>query len=405
MKSTTSAPPAPSVRRPVVFTLRIDPETLRWGDADLGGPAARLLALAHALSASPLWSEMPNARVVVRLGPRPLLGVIASVDDGTAARVEALSWQLKDALGRLRYVSYAQAEKDCERLAALLLERFGRDALDAATFAAIPRGGLIVLGMLSYLLGLRPEQLEAKAAAGATLVAVDDCALSGARFRGFLRRCGDRRVIFAHLYSHPALRAAIEAEEPAVAACVAARDLTDHAAARLGDGYEAWRDRWRARPDDGYWIGQPEHVCFAWSEPDITIWNPVTERAEAGWRVVPPELCLKNRSRPGSEARVRVVVQAEGKGPLRPAPAVLFGEWEERIIVANPATSVSVELADSAADLWRAIVEHGEPAVAARALAEVYAVDEPRLRADVERLTDRLLALGLLEVVGANDDG
>ena len=36
-------------------------------------------------------------------------------------------------------------------------------------------------------------------------------------------------------------------------------------------------------------------------EPLGVIWNPAAERWEAAWRIVPPELCLKNRPRPGTE--------------------------------------------------------------------------------------------------------
>jgi hypothetical protein len=405
MPRNQTQPRAPVSRlgRRVVFALPVDVDALRWGHADLGGPQARLLALAHALCSTPLSAEMPEAALVVRHGDRPLFGVIGCFDDAAAARVEALARQLPHALSRLRYVGYEQAERDGEQLAARLIERFGREHLSRARFVAIPRGGLIVLGMLSYLLDLRPDQLEDSGSSDAPLVVVDDCALSGARFRDFLRRCGGGRVIFGHLYSHPELRAAIEAREPSVRACVAARDLTDHAPKRLGDGYETWQRSWQERSDGrGYWVGQPDHVCFAWSEPDITFWNAVTHREEVAWRVTPPSLCLKNRREPGSERRFSVQVQPEGKGPLRPPASVIFGELEGRIVVGNVETGASVSLADTAADLWRAVVEHGEPAAAARALSEIYATDEAALRADLDRLIERWLALGLLETTGAN---
>jgi hypothetical protein len=179
----------------------------------------------------------------------------------------------------------------------------------------MPRGGFIVLGMLAYVLDLRPAQLAPSPPSDVPLVVTDDCAISGVRFSDMLDRCENRQVIFSHLYSHPDLRIAIERREPRVLACVSAQDLTDYAPAYYGDQYEAWRERWRQRPNPGYWVGQPDHVCFAWNEPDTVFWNPVAQQAESAWRLLPPELCLKNRRKFAPED-ARVQLQPEGKGPL-----------------------------------------------------------------------------------------
>jgi hypothetical protein len=161
----------------------------------------RLRTLADALSVSPLWAEMPRATLVVRPAPDPLLGVAGYFDGADRVRLGALRWQLERVLPRLRYVSYARAQEDCERLAARLVERFGRDELRDFRFVAIPRGGFVVLGMLAYILGLRGSQLEPPHPPDAPLVVVDDCALSGVRFGQFLERVDCSRVVFAHLYS------------------------------------------------------------------------------------------------------------------------------------------------------------------------------------------------------------
>src|ERR671910_1255702 len=171
-----------------VAELPVKPQTLQHlaGLGQVGeSPQARLQTLADALAVSPLWAEMPRATLVVRAAPDPLLGVVGYFDAAGRARLEALRWQLEHILPRLRYVGYAQAQEDCERLAARLVERFGRDELRGFRFVAIPRGGFIVLGMLAYILGLERSQLEAapySEHAGAPLVVVDDCALSGVRF-------------------------------------------------------------------------------------------------------------------------------------------------------------------------------------------------------------------------------
>jgi len=357
----------------------------------------RLQALADALSASPLWAEMPRATLVVRSAPDPLLGVVGYFDAVDTTRLEALRWQLEHLLPRLRYVSYAQAEEGCERLAARLVQRFGRDELRGFRFVAIPRGGFIVLGMLAYILGLERSQLEPSQDAGAPLVVVDDCALSGVRFGEFLGRLDSSRVVFAHLYSSPELREAIEVRESGRVTCLNAHDLHDHAQERLGEQHLAWQRRWLERMDDqGYWVGESEHVCFAWNEPDFGFWNPVTEREENGWRFVPPALCLKNRPASGAHS-VSVQFQPQGKGPLGPSSSVLFGEFEGQLALGNLKTSESFVLEGAGADMWRVIVEYGNLEEAADALSKIYEVDGATLRAELREFVEDLLSQSLLE--------
>lgn len=382
------------------FLCSTNLETDRRGGTVGGGHGLELdlPALARGLANSPAWREMPEAVLVVRRTPTPILGVVGRFDAAAEARLTTLGPQLAKRLASLRYVSYQRAEEDCERLANLLIERFGRDELRKFRFAAVPRGGLVVLGMLSYMLGLVHSQLEPPYPPDAPLVVVDDCALSGFRFDQFLARSESSQVIFAHLYSHPQLRAAVEAREPRVIACVGARDLHDHAPEILGAEYHVWRENWLARlgVDSGYWLGQPEHLCFPWNEPDVSVWNPFTERIERGWRVVPPEFCLKNRPAPGTES-IPVQLQPDGVGSLRPSEQVLFGEFEGSIVVGNMQTKASYTLAGVAADMWKAVIEHGSLDEAALSLSEAYDVDLPTLQADLGGFVKDLLGLDLLE--------
>ena len=358
---------------------------------------ARLRALAEALSVSPLWAEMPRATLVVRAAPDPLLGVVGYFDAAGRARLEALRWQLEHILPRLRYVGYAQAQEDCERLAARLVEKFGRDELRGFRFVAIPRGGFIVLGMLAYILGLGRSQLEPSQDTGAPLIIVDDCALSGVRFREFLSHLESPRVVFAHLYSSLELREAIEVQESDRVTCLSAHDLRDHAQGNLGEQHLAWKRRWLERMNgEGYWVGQGEQVCFAWNEPDFGFWNPVTEREENGWRFLPPDLCLKNRLASGAHP-IPVQFQPQGKGPLRPSSSVLFGEFEGQVAVGNLKTGESFILEGVGTDMWRAVVEYGNLEEAADALLKIYEIDGATLRADLRGFVEDLLSQSLLE--------
>ena len=110
------------------------------------------------------------------------------------------------------------------------------DELQSSRFVAIPRGGMIVLGMLSYCMGLTHEQLQLSGARKNSLtVVVDDCCLSGARFSKFIESLDSSRVVFAHLFSQPKVRYSILGNETRVEACLAAQNLAERS------GYQSKR--------------------------------------------------------------------------------------------------------------------------------------------------------------------
>ncbi len=386
---TPQHPALPSSQAPSILVLYRAPS----GPPDASATRQNVLAVGHALS-SAAW-DGSDATLVVGPGPNPFLAVIGCFNESTQARIDALRGQLRGMDGPARYVSYSAAEADCERLAAALLERWDRPELQQFSYLAIPRGGLIVLGMLAYLLDLPASALVGTKASNRPLVVVDDCALSGARLRSFLEVHRHRSVVCAHLYSHPDLRAAVEARESHVVACIAARNLRDEAPDQLGDAYDSWRERWRQRSPDAYWIGRTEPLCFAWNEPDLSIWNPVSGEVEPGWRLVPGDACLKNRVGAAGH-RIPVEIQPAGKGPLAPADHVVFGTLAGTLVVGNVESGQAVALDDVAADMWRTIMAEGDEDAAVAALAGSYDAEVETLRADLEQFVAEASALGLL---------
>lgn len=360
-------------------------------DGAIGSPVHAVSAVAS----SPKWAAFGDVAIVLRTRPEPLLGVVGCFDDAERARLGMLRTQLEFGLPRLRYVTYEDAEAGVATLAEALLARFGRAAIDRATFAAVPRGGHIVLGMLAYALGLRQEQLE-RVGEGDILVLVDDCALTGNRLRRWLDANPDTaQVVFAPLFAAPELRTAIERDDR-VLACVSAHDLVDGAPQRLGDAYSAWRDRWLTRHGDTrYWVGQPEPLCFAWSEPDVGFWNEATGREERGWPLVGAEGCLRQRTE--TAARVPVQEQRHGLGPLRPTDTLLSCMWGERLVMATPSWERCVVLDGTAVAIWRAIEAYGTVEGAAAEVAQAYGAPTRRVEDDVRSFVDTMLERGALQ--------
>lgn len=258
----------------------------------------------------------------------------------------------------------------------------------------IPRGGLIVVGMLSYMLDLRAAQLTAEPLPDCPLLLVDDCSLSGARLHAALARAESRRVVFAHLYSHPSLRSAIVEQEPRVERCVAAADLVDHAGEIYADDYERWRASGLRHLSAGrYWLGLPDLVCFAWSEPDRPIWNSRSEALEEGWRLLPPHRCLKARAELGPPS---IPVETAA---WRVADGVVRATQEDRIWLYSLGTDRVYSLAGVGADMWRVLASWGSIEAGADYLAGRYEAPLETLRRDLEAFAGTLAGHRLLEPV------
>ena len=381
----------PEPRELGVFVLTEGPTVSFEG---IGQVEAR--SVAEGIAASPLWRRFQTSILVVRPGAYPVVAVLGRFDVNDRWRLEMLRDHLDVARTQFRYVSYAQAEQDCEELARRLLARYGREKLLTCRFTALPRGGHIVLGLLSYVLDLPRSRLSGLGSPDAPLVIVDDCAISGRRFGQFLRKRKAREVIFVPLYSHPDFRAALEAREPQVSACISARDLHDCAPEELGDEYAEWHEMGMKSETGSYWMGQPEYMCFAWNEPDTKIWYPGAEKIEAGWRVAPPHLCLKNRFPPGVPPP-RFQIQPEAKGPLRPSAHAIAGELNGQTIVAHTRTNTAVGLSEVAGDLWRSILQHGNIEAVVEDLLGRYEIDAATVRRELDALIEDLRARDLIE--------
>jgi hypothetical protein len=356
-----------------------------------------VLRIARALTSSGIWREFDRATLVVRTGPEARLGVAGFFGPADQVRLENLLRGVRDDLPRLRYVSYDQAQADCLRLAAMLRDRFGSAARDDFHYVAIPRGGHIILGMLAYALDLPAKRLAPPDSVQVPLVVVDDCALSGGRFKSLLPGLASESIVFAPLYSPPELRRAIRAREPRVLDCLSACDLEDEAPIRQGRGYADWLSRQQQRDaDSGYWCGQFAPFGFAWNEPDAGFWNPVTDRYEKAWNLLPPELCLKNRIGWDAEA-ARIQVNEDGPGPILAGKGVLYADFGETILVGEAGSRRTHVLDDVAADMWRALMTIGETEPALAALRAAYDVDDATLGRDFQAFTETLLGKGLLE--------
>ena len=133
-------------------------------------------------------------------------------------RLWPLAVHARHLLQKLHYVDYQQAEADAALLAQKIRGLYTRNDLRNAAFTAIPRGGLVVLGLLAYQLDLRPEQLMAGAA--------DKAPAELGRAQALIDEAQQR--LQRHEYRE-AENKAIEAREEAVRALEAAR-AASHAA-------------------------------------------------------------------------------------------------------------------------------------------------------------------------------
>lgn len=378
----------------VVFLPPIDEAALPA--SVFGPPGQRGTAIAHIVAEHMAPYSGPVA-VVHRPEASSSLAVVGWFTDEEHAGMKAALNGFAGALSRLRYVSYAQAEADCRVLADRLRAHLSPDLLDEAVFTGIPRGGLIVLGMLGYTLGLRPDQLQPAARPDAPLIIVDDCFLSGYRVTTTLADHADRpRVVLAALYAHPDLCAAIEHDHSSVHACLHARALTDHAPTLLGESYPDWTAQWHDRLEGPrYWHGIPDRLCFAWSEPHGYVWNEVAARAEQAWRTVPADRCLRTRDAAPPTAPIQTPHPADG--PLGPSANTVSADFGDHVVVARPGMEACLVFKGTAANLWRALLAHGDIDRALTDLCAAYDVAPTVLEHDLRGFVQSLCRRRLLQ--------
>jgi len=325
--------------------------------------------------------------------PFPVNQMIYSTDDLTPAE-QIRFWPLTAYLGKVKetalYVSYQQAERDCQRLGAVLREHYSARELATFTFAGIPRGGLIVLGLLAYYLDLDRAQIQPMTAEiSGPLCLVDDCALTGYRFGQMVRDSQSRRIVFAHLYSSPHLRRAILEQESRVEQCLAARDLGEGLPLAGDPGHEADVTMEQHLGPDRYWTGPVQPVAFAWSEPDLQVLAAQTRQVEGRWRLVAPDQCLKNRVRLGLPLRREVAERA-----WQVPEAVVTGWFDGVLWLLQTETQEVYRLDGPAREIWRGLAVYGD----LDATLDYLAQENVRLPANqVTAIMERLRSLCLIE--------
>ena len=294
-------------------------------------------------------------------------------------RIGFLAASLED---EVRLLDYSQVEEAVERLAALLLEQIPREELKARAFLPIPRGGFVVLGMLSYFLELEPDQLIVAPDDRRRKVLVDDAALSGSRLKQTIGALDDEEIWVAHIASHPDLRLAVTADHR-VAGCVAAIDLA---------ALPAPPDRpWGSLEDRAYWTGDPELVVFPWSEPDQVLWDEANQRLESGWRLVSPEKSLKTRAMLGPPSSRRSQRQ------LRFPERLAIGKFDDGLLLCPLDSEDVYRLDEVAGSIWGALGTLGDVEAAIDHLTREFSIDQSILVADVTSLSEQLIEAGLLE--------
>lgn len=364
----------------------------------------RWKTLARVVLANVKQHSTGRSTVVLRPDAEPKLAVAGWFSPEEAEHIRsALPWFV-DALSRLQYVDYDQVEADCARLEKRLREHLTDEALKNASFVGIPRGGAVVLGLLSYVLDLDQSQVNPRDLSPDPLVVVDDCFLSGARLTRFLEEHRvASEVVVAGLYAHPELRAAVERERPRVQTCVTARDLTDYAPAIYGDNYDAWRARWEDRATGPrYWTGITEHLCFPWSEPDRGLWNPKTKEIDRAWTVVPPSRCLKTRFGAPSSTNEKIQIQRPVSSTISVPSEVFYAMFSDRALVGRSTSGECLELTGTAVDFWRALVTCETVSEARATLREKYDVKPRHLASDLRSFVETLVDHHLLDTASVD---
>ena len=357
--------------------------------------AERAHSLTRALARSPIWDRMGPGILVLRTDPVPSLAALGRFDEADVERLAVLARSLAPAIASTRYLDYEAVVAAVEMLAVRLRAVFG-DEVRRFDFVGVPRGGLIVLGLLAYALDLDTARLGAARDPHRPVVIVDDCALTGIRFRRFIAEDPGSQWVFAHLCSPPELRTALIDRVPRLSHAVAAIDLRDLAPDEKVERYEEWRTRMERRSRvELCWIGQPENVVFPWNEPDHSFVNAVTDELDWGWRLAPPERCLKHGSTSFPDG-VAVQVYTGNQTGCRVAERFLFGCLEEQVFLFDRSTGDTLRLDEVGSCVWDGLLAGWSAERIAADIVSRFDVEMERALTDVRSLTRELLDRGML---------
>lgn len=218
--------------------------------------------------------DLLHARFVVR---GQTIGIFGTWEPRVQQRLDALRMQLRVQLPFMSVLAFDDVEASCERLAKQLSPMLTTNI----AMAPVPRGGLIVAGLLAYALGLSRDQVR-PALPGETVLIVDDTCISGVRMSEAVERSGADNTVVAVLAATTAAIDFLQRRFGDAICVVAERILTDNTEFLLGDDTDEWRSRWASRDAEGAAV-LPEHLVFPWSEPDWTFWNSVTNDEDRGF--------------------------------------------------------------------------------------------------------------------------
>ncbi len=353
----------------------------------------RLEELAAAIANDRRLHASLGHRVIVRRDPATIVVVGVHADD-LLGEVELLRRQIVSSLDHTRLVAFDDAVGLAARLAARL--RSDVDDIAAHTVAPIARGGLIVAGMLGYLVPLEKRRFTDSDPEAPVLI-VDDIALSGLRVGAAIRAAGDRPITIATLCAPAPLIEAVRSAEPGVVDFVTAIELPDRTHDLVDIDPDAYRERWGGA--GVYWVGRTDHVVFGWSEPESEATNPVTGEPSLGWKLAPPSMCLATAHRSDTDGPLILWDEATRVSPPV-APGWVVAVADDTTYVARDAEAGStITLAGAAHEMFWAVVEESDQRAVLGRLASCFDVDEGTLATDLEEFVGELVAEGVIEEV------
>lgn len=363
----------------VVATL--EEELRQWDRNRLGGTAAGPIDFARALASSPLEWLPPLARIVLRAGSSPIIGLAGSYDEKVAARFTFAVQEVADAVGRTRFITHDEVG----HLAKTLGEEI-RKAADMYSrpfeMIAVPRGGFFVQGHLSYLL---PDLVFGFQQPGRPLLLVDDAAYSGRRLTQWIERFTDREILIATLLSPLEVREAILERYGARVRWLNAEDI------RTFGELSPHADETDRPP----WRGLTEHCCFPWTEPDRGLRLHGTGEIFTAFRIIPPARCLKNRVQfDSNQGRVRIV--GGETGSVRTAPGVLWADVDDLVYLADTVSGRSLTLDGTAAVFWMCSLLSRTRSEVLKQSSHHYKVDPSYIQADLDAFLDEMMMEGVL---------
>ena len=335
-----------------------------------------LRQLSHTISTSTNWESLGDCALVFRdHDAGGCLAVCMQDDLKHTVEIQTQLNFLQKSIQQIQYLDIAKCESLAHSLAQKINLSLDPETLQKSRVVSIPRGGLFVSAMLSYILPIKHHQLQPFSDCDSPIILIDDCSISGFRLAQQLCGLKNKQIYFYTLVSPAQLRQAALAVQPRLRVFESAMDLNVYNNDSSG--------RMDAR-SNRYWQGQCDAICFPWGETQRFYPSDSENKQTTLWPVSPLQKNLKS-SLLEQKIPFYAVTEAQDRA-ISTGQHILYYSKDNLTRIYNAESKQHYSLDGVGSAIWQSLLSHSTVDQTLEHLCSLFSVEKKRLEKDVKDL-------------------